>query len=730
MNYTGNKKLYFMQMKSFLFPVFYFLFFLSTLLSYSQSSTQVGGKKIEIIHAGALKFTNDIGNGAQRLIGDVQFKHDNVLMFCDSAYFYKDNSLDAFGHVHIKQGDSLNLYGDSLKYDGNTKKAFLTHNVSVIKGDMQLNTEQLNYDISTSVGYYITPARIVSKENTLTSNQGYFFGKTNDLTFKKNVVLTNPQFMINCDTMRYNTSSKVTYFIGPTTIKSKENLIYCEDGWYDTFKDQSRFSKNAYIVTKEQKMFGDSLYYDRKKGIGRAIKNVEIIDTTQNLNIKGAYAIHYELKDLSIVTGNALLTQIYNKDTLYLHADTLKALGSPKQKKTDLTGKTQTAKEKKNAAIDKKNVVENIKTIKSDTTFTMTSEYPENKQLFAYHKVKFYKNDLQGKCDSLFYNLSDSTMRLFGKPTLWSDENQLTADSIKLFTGSKSLKSIELKGTAFIVSEEDSLRYNQIRGKFMKGNFEDNKLSIVNVIGNGQTIYFLKEKEQIKAVNRADCSDLRIYLKDNKIDRITFITKPDATLFPLDKIDVKELKLKDFIWRKKDRPLSLNDIFMWDSADTTKGNKTEQIKKTNNKRTIAGKVTQTSSYCGGERQPKEMLENSSTPSAYAKKKFYIRKGLVNSTKNSIEFNFITDENGNFSFKLPPGTYSIIQEEQIEEIDAKKYTTSNLSVDKKCLAEWWKKPYYLLVVADRDILDLNFNFYHKCFIPNDIPCLEYIGVMPP
>jgi lipopolysaccharide export system protein LptA len=557
--YTENKKLNSMRLKSFLFSVFCFLY----ALPYSQSQTKVAGKRIEIVHAGALKFANDVGNGAQRLIGDVEFKHDNVLMFCDSAYFYKNNSLDAFGHIHIQQGDSLNLFGDSLKYDGNTKKAIITHNVSVLKGDMQLTTDQLNYDVSTSIGYYITPARIVNKDNTLTSEQGYFFGKSNDLTFKKNVVLTNPQFVINCDTMRYNTSSKYTYFIGPTTIKSKENIIYCEDGWYDTFKDQSRFSKHSYILTKEQKMFGDSLYYDRKKGVGKAVKNVEIIDTIQNLNIKGDFASHFEAKDLSIVTGNALLTQIYNKDTLYLHADTLKAIGTNKANQTNQKNNLNISKDKKTEPLNKKNIVDNSKTSKYDTTYQIAKEVPDNKQLFAYHRVKFFKNDIQGKCDSLIYTMVDSTMKLFGKPTLWSDENQLTADSIQLITGSKSLKSIELKGSAFIVSQEDSVHYNQIRGKNMDGHFNNNKLFLVNVIGNGQTIYYLKEKKEIKAVNRADCTDLRVYLKENKIDRISFITKPDATLFPVDKIELKELKLKDFSWRAEDKPLSAKDIFIW-----------------------------------------------------------------------------------------------------------------------------------------------------------------------
>ncbi len=282
-------------------------------------------------------------------------------------------------------------------------------------------------------------------------------------------------------------------------------------------------------------MFGDSLYYDRKNGIGRAIKNVQIIDTTQKITITGEYAKYLELINISVVTGNALLTQVYQKDTLFMHADTLKAIGQPKTK------------------------IKNAK----DTSVI------DNRQLLAFHHVKFYKSDMQGKCDSLNYSISDSLMKMIGKPILWSDANQLTADSIHITTGNRALKALELFGTGLIISKEDSLHYNQIRGKYMKGFFNDNKLVRVNVSGNGQTIYYAKEKnketklDELKAVNKADCSDLHIYLKDNQINKITFITKPDATLYPLEQVDVKEFKLKGFSWRANERPETVADVFKW-----------------------------------------------------------------------------------------------------------------------------------------------------------------------
>lgn len=523
---------------------------------------------MEIINAGTLKFANNIAEGAKRLIGDVQFKHDNTLMFCDSAYFYTNNSLDAFGHVYIQQADGVNLYGDSLKYNGNTKLAILMNNVLVDKGDMQLTTDVLNYDIATGIGYYITPGRLVNKNNVLTSQRGTYYSKINEATFKNDVVLTNPQFVINCDTMRYNTVTRMTYFLGPTTIKSKENVIYCEAGWYDTNADISRFSKKAYILNKEQKMLGDSLYYSRKEGLGKAFGNVLIIDTAQNITIGGDYALHYEITDVSYVTGNALFTQRHENDTLFLHADTLKAVGNPipadtvKQK---TIAQETTEKETKGKRKNKQQKEEEVVSVKDSTAVVTQTTFKvnEGKRLYAYHKVKFYKRDMQGKCDSMVYNISDSLMRFYIKPVIWSEVSQLTGDSIRIQTGNKMVQYIEINTGGLIASKEDTLMYNQIKGRYIKGHFKKNELYLINVEGNGQTIYYAKDKDRITAVNRAECSSLNIHMKDKKVEHITFITKPDATLYPINQVDLKEMQLKDFGWRGHERPLRIADIFSW-----------------------------------------------------------------------------------------------------------------------------------------------------------------------
>ena len=510
---------------------YYFLASVVCLLPsvFSFSQTQ----KVELLHANSLEFDDGIGKDVKRLIGNVSLKHENALMYCDSAYLYPNNAIDAFSNVSIQQGDSVNIYSQFLKYNGNTRMAELRKNVRFINKGTTLNTELLYYDMKSSLANYPSGGTIISKsrrdgspQNTLTSQFGYFNTKKNSYSFKKNVTLTNPQYVMTCDTLNYFSGTSTAYFLGPTEIKNADNYIYCESGWYNTDNDMAQFSKNAYILADGQKMKGDTIFYDKIRDIGKAFGNVALIDTAQNIIVTGDYAVHSGQQETSTITGHALLKQYFDKDTLFLHADTLRSLGTH--------------------PVNSKN--------EKDTSVTW-------RVLYAYHNVKFFRTDIQGKCDSLVYSGNDSMMRLYKAPVLWSEENQLTAKKVELKTSNGEITKMFLKNTAFIISKEDSLKYNQIKGKEMTGYFKKNNLSKIVVEGNGQTIYFAKDKAKLIGVNKAECSNLMIRVKENKVDKITFLKKPDATLFPMKDFTPEEFKLKDFVWRENERPLTMRDIF-------------------------------------------------------------------------------------------------------------------------------------------------------------------------
>ncbi|MBK7855863.1 MAG: hypothetical protein IPJ79_14125 [Bacteroidetes bacterium] len=235
--------------------LFVFFFLLFSCYVGAQSPT-----KIELIHADFLEGNEEFGKDVRRLIGNVQFKHDSALMYCDSAYLFAiTNSLDAFGHVRILQGDTISLTGDLLKYDGNTKTARMFDNIIFRDRKMTLTTQTLNYNLATEVAEYINGGKIVDEENVLVSSSGNYLSKEKKLLFRDSVVLTNPRYVMNTDTLHYFTLTKTAFFYGPCTITSTgkdSSVIYCENGWYNTTTEKSYFGKKCLAQKQRAKTVG------------------------------------------------------------------------------------------------------------------------------------------------------------------------------------------------------------------------------------------------------------------------------------------------------------------------------------------------------------------------------------------------------------------------------------------------------------------------------------------
>lgn len=489
-----------------------FSLFIST-ISFAQSV-----KKIELLNANTIDYNESLyGKNVRRLVGNVSMKHENAILTCDSAYYNtEENNIRMYGNVEINFSDTIHLFGKFISYSGNTKIAKVRHNVVLQHKRATLTCDSLDYDRSTNVAYYFNYGKIVSHESVLVSQWGYYYAQLRDFVAVKHVILTNPKYRMFSDSLRYNIQTEIATFYGPSKIISDTNLIYCENGWYDTKNDLSRYSKNAYLWSNHKLLKGDSLFYDRNKQYGIATKNVSLKDSVNNTLLLGNYGKYYENPDKAFMTDSAELIAVQDStDSLYLHADSL---------------------------------------------FYITNA-DSTKFLKAYYHVKIYKKDIQGSCDSLTYSIKDSIMQLFKVPILWSDQNQLTAKKIDIYFRHDSIYKIFLNEIAFIISKEDSSLFNQIKGKTMTGYFKKNKLYKVYVKGNGQTIYYPKDKNDIIGANKAESSDITIFIEDNKIKKIIFYKQPNATLFPLDQIKPAEFKLDYFKWYEGIRPLTPADIF-------------------------------------------------------------------------------------------------------------------------------------------------------------------------
>jgi lipopolysaccharide export system protein LptA len=508
--------------KNILKTIFIFMTMVFSFSGYTQVSGQVEIKKsdrIQIVNADRL--IKKKNSTAQKFIGNVQLVHQDVILYCDSAFLFLDsNNLQAFGNVRILQGDSLSLIGDSLHYVGSLKLATMRGNVKMDDRDMHLETPSLKYNLKDSVGRYTEGAIITSKknQNVLTSNVGLYYSNGQTLEFRDSVKLVNPQYEMTSDTLTYNTVTEKAFFSGETFIISDSNVIYTENGWYDTKNDRASFRKNSYIISDGQKLQGDSLYYDRNMGIGEVFRNMQITDTANNIIIRGHYGWHDEHLNRSLITDSLLLIQVFDDDSLFLHSDTA----------------------------------------------LIVQDSLGNKNIHAFHHVKFFKKDMQGASDSLVFNQSDSTIKMYIYPVLWSEGNQLSADFISIKTDSSSIESMKLDQNAFLISEADTVGYNQIKGRIMDAYFSKNQLSKLDVFGNAQSVYYVGEEgKKMTGLNHTVCSNMTLKIKDNTVDRITFRDQPDAVLYPIHKINPKVKILQGFKWEAELRPEKIEDIYTW-----------------------------------------------------------------------------------------------------------------------------------------------------------------------
>ena len=492
------------------------LVLLFILLLASEKGNAQEKKRVEILQAESLEQSENIAN-AQRLINDVIIRHEGVLMYCDSAYTYEGtNRVDAFGNVHINQGDTLHLYARKVFYDGDRSFAQAINNVKLVNPEMTLYTDTLDYDMNLNVGYYDCFGKIVDSTNVLTSKVGKYFLDDNEAHFTDSVVGYSDKYTIDSEDLRYNTQTEVIYFKGPTTIRDSVNTLYAEDGWYNTQSGEADLNLHPMVYNDTQSIEAKQISYNKENGDGYAEGNVHIEDYENRTIIKGNKVVYNDEKETAVATDSAVFISYNETDSLFLHADTLKSIPD---------------------TIEGENLV------------------------MAYYGVRFFRNDVQGICDSLMYFTKDSLVQLHRNPVIWSEQHQLSAEYIEMIQHTNAPNEMHMMKNSFIISKQDTGRFDQIKGKDMTGYIVNGKLRNIDVDGNGQTLYYARDEEAVIGLNRAESSNIGIRFKDGQIHAIAFQKQPEGQLKPILNLEEGEKTLPGFEWKIELRPLSKNDIF-------------------------------------------------------------------------------------------------------------------------------------------------------------------------
>lgn len=496
-------------------------------------------ERVYLIHADNLSFDRfGPKPEAQILIGNVQFRHKGAILKCDSAYFFEaSNSFEAFGHVDMKQGDTLSLNSDYAYYDGNEQMAYARYNVVLRHRQTKLYTDSLDFDRMYNLGYFFEGGKMTDKDNVLTSDWGQYDTQTREAVFCYEVRLTNPKFVLDTDTLYYYTHNSLAHVVGPSVVTSGRSIINTTEGYYDTDAGVARLYERSTIVSGDRHITGDSLFYDEQNGISEGFYNVIYDDTGNRQGLTADYVYYNDSTGYAYATDRAVAMEYSQGDTLYMHADTIKMY-----------------------------------------SFDMGTDSVWRK-IHCYNKVRAYRTDMQAVCDSLVYVTKDSCMTMYRDPITWYGERQLLGEVIMVYMKDSTIDRAHVHGQAFSIERADEDKhFNQISSRDMYAYFRDGSIDMGEAVGNVLAIYYPVDEKDTSLIGHVyvETDTLRMFMRNKMLDKI-WMPKAQGTMYPMTQIPPQKRRLDGFAWFDYIRPLNKDDIFEW--RGKAKGTELKEIKR-------------------------------------------------------------------------------------------------------------------------------------------------------
>ena len=482
--------------------------------------------------------------------GNVRFIKAAMIMDCDSAHFFPETeSFDAFGNIKMQQGDTLFIYADELNYDAPARVATLYADpgkkVRMINRDVTLETDIFTYDLGIELGYYNTGGVLYDSQNRLISQEGEYMPQTKDANFYSDVRLFShgktDTLVIYSDSLFYNTNSKISVLRSPSEIINKRGTIYTTDGLYDTALDTAALYERSLVTSPEGRtLTADTIYYDRVSGLGECFGYMIMTDSARQASLQADYGFFNQATDSAYATGHLIIKEYSQGDTLYLHGRQLNAyrvfdtITIPAIPADTLGGTPEIAESQR---VDTNNVAD------------------------VWPRVRFYRSDVQGVCDSMRVTSADTTLRMYVHPVVWSEERQIFGNIIELHMNDSTIDEAHLPDYGFTAQRVAEDYYDQIAGKEMIARFDNGELKTLDISGNVELILYPEEADSTfnKMVN-AESSTLTARFKSRTTEYIKMWPETTGRATPLFLLRKSMLFLPKFRLFEGIRPVSPADV--------------------------------------------------------------------------------------------------------------------------------------------------------------------------
>lgn len=514
-------------------------------------------------------------------------KDNNMLCTHNLDYNTKDSVATFFGGGSLRSKDGEIIESLDGTYDSKINLFVFYNSVELFSDSLFAKSTRMEYDSNKNVAYF-GPSTIGWKgDNMLQANGGEYAREREIVTFEKNAYLFSKEQEVWGDKIVYNRRSGDAQLYGNIQITDtvQSVLMFADKATYQREPLEIILTQRpAIAMYSEQDGNRDTIYASASDSIryytkpfaeldsaaiaaAKARKGVMIIDPMKEIEklrqekIKEARSGRKEGRDENAGNSSTRSSGRSSSQANIYAGQRAPELPSPQsdqqespieqQDSIPTVGKESMQQVDSTAILAERELDAQI--MRHDTCTVTFVE--------AWHNIKLYGKDYQGVCDSLIYTGIDSIARLYIEPVLWSDaKNQFLSDSIFIQIRNDSLYKADFINNAFIITQEDTVHYNQIKSTEMMAYFKKNDIWRFDALGGASLIFYMEEDSTYTMINQKECKILSALIKERKIERIRYYDQLKSDLLPIYDLPINKQRLRGFKWLEERRPKSREEV--------------------------------------------------------------------------------------------------------------------------------------------------------------------------
>lgn len=514
-------------------------------------------------------------------------KDNNMLCTHNLDYNTKDSVATFFGGGSLRSKDGEIIESLDGTYDSKINLFVFYNSVELFSDSLFAKSTRMEYDSNKNVAYF-GPSTIGWKgDNMLQANGGEYAREREIVTFEKNAYLFSKEQEVWGDKIVYNRRSGDAQLYGNIQITDtvQSVLMFADKATYQREPLEIILTQRpAIAMYSEQNGNRDTIYASASDSIryytkpfaeldsaaiaaAKARKGVMIIDPMKEIEklrqekIKEARSGRKEGRDENAGNSSTRSSGRSSSQANIYAGQRAPELPYPQpdqqespieqQDSIPSAGKESMQQVDSTAILAERELDAQI--MRHDTCTVTFVE--------AWHNIKLYGKDYQGVCDSLIYTGIDSIARLYIEPVLWSDaKNQFLSDSIFIQIRNDSLYKADFINNAFIITQEDTVHYNQIKSTEMMAYFKKNDIWRFDALGGASLIFYMEEDSTYTMINQKECKILSALIKERKIEIIRYYDQLKSDLLPIYDLPINKQRLRGFKWLEERRPKSREEV--------------------------------------------------------------------------------------------------------------------------------------------------------------------------